>query len=57
MCETRDLGLKWPFWHTLVFRDQIKIDMRFCVPKGRQKEAGAEGQISVLEKVGSQARV
>ena len=20
MCETRDLGIKWPYWHTLVFR-------------------------------------
>ena len=33
MCETRDLGIKWPCWHTLVFDDEIKIDMRFVCPK------------------------
>ena len=33
MCETRDLGIKWPYWHTLVFSDETTIDMR--VPKGR----------------------
>ena len=27
MCDTRDLGIKWPCWHTLVFDDEIKIDM------------------------------
>ena len=34
-CETRDLGIKWPFWQTLVFDDEIKVDLRYCVPKGR----------------------
>ena len=29
MCETRDLGIKWPHWHTLIFSDETKIDMRF----------------------------
>ena len=29
MCETRDLGTKWPYWHTLVLSDDMKIDMRF----------------------------
>ena len=24
MCETRDLGIKWPHWHTLMFSDEIK---------------------------------
>ena len=37
MCETRDMGLKWPYWHTLVFRDQKKIDMRFVCPKDVKK--------------------
>ena len=31
--ETRDLGVKWPQWHTLMFSDEIKIDMRFVCPK------------------------
>ena len=30
MCETRDMDFKWPCWHTLVFSDEMTIDMR-CV--------------------------
>ena len=33
MCETRDLGIKWPHWHTLIFSDETRIDMRFVCPK------------------------
>ena len=33
MCETRDLGIRWPQWHTLMFSDEIKIDMMFECPK------------------------
>ena len=33
VCETRDLGIKWPCWHTLVFSDEIKIDMTYVCPK------------------------
>ena len=29
MCETRDLGIKRPRWHTLMVSDEIKLDMRF----------------------------
>ena len=36
MCETRDLGIKWPCWHTLVFRNEITIDMRYVCPKDDQ---------------------
>ena len=56
MSETRDLGMKTPYWHTLVLSDEIKIDMRHVCPKDVQKMlAGAEGPISELEEVGSQA--
>ena len=58
MCETRDLGIRWPQWHALMFSDEIKKnDMRFVCPKHVKKDAGAEGPISVLEEVGSKARV
>ena len=57
MCETRDLGKRWPQWHILLCSDEIKIDMRLVCPKGRQKDADTEGSISVLEDVGSKARV
>ena len=33
MCETRDLGKTWPQWHTLMFSQEIIIDMRFVCPK------------------------
>ena len=29
MCGTRDLGIQWPYWHTLVFSSEITIDMRY----------------------------
>ena len=33
MCETRDLGTKWPHWHTLIFEGYVRIDMRDACPK------------------------
>ena len=44
MCETRDLGVKWPHWHTLIFEGQGRIDMRYvcptCVKKMLLRKAG-----------------
>ena len=57
MCETRDLGTRWPHWHTLMFSDERQIDMRLVCPNDVKKDAGAEGPFSLLEKVGSRARV
>ena len=37
MCETRDLGIKWPYWHTVVFSSEIKIDKRYVCPKDIKK--------------------
>ena len=28
MCETRDLGIKWKQWHTLLFEGQVAVGMR-----------------------------
>ena len=33
MCVNRDLGIKWPQWHTLMFDRQIRVDMRYVCPK------------------------
>ena len=33
MCETSDLGIKWPYWHTLVFSDEITMDVGYVCPK------------------------
>ena len=27
-CETRDLGIQWPQWHTLLFEGQVAVDMK-----------------------------
>ena len=40
MCETRDLGIKWPHWR---------------VSERREDDASATGQDSLLEEVGSKA--
>ena len=37
MCETRDLGFKWPRWHTLMVSDEIKLDVRFVCQKDVKK--------------------
>ena len=36
-CETRDLEIKCPHWHTLIFSDKTRMDMRFVCPKDVQK--------------------
>ena len=52
MCETCDLGTRWPQWHTLMFSDE-KIDMRGlcvlnmlkrCWCKGPDQCSGRSGQ-------------
>ena len=37
MCLTRDLGIKWPQCHTLIFDNEAKIDMRYVCPKDVKK--------------------
>ena len=37
MCETRDLGIKWPHWHALIFEGEARIDMRYVCPKDVKK--------------------
>ena len=32
-CETRDLGIKWPQWHTLLLEEQGRVDMRLVCPR------------------------
>ena len=33
MCETRDLVIKWPHWHALIFESDRNIDIRYVCPK------------------------
>ena len=37
MCETRDLGFKWPQWRTLIVESEVRIDMRSVCPKDMKK--------------------
>ena len=37
MCETRDLGIKWPQWHPLTFEGQVQVDMTHVCPKDVKK--------------------
>ena len=37
MCETRDLGMEWPFWYTSIFEGDRSIDMRYVCPKDVKK--------------------
>ena len=38
MCETRDLGRKWPHRHTLIFSDETRIDTRFVCSRDVKKK-------------------
>ena len=33
MCETRDLGIKWPQCHTFLCEGQVQVDVRYVCPK------------------------
>ena len=37
LCETRDLGIIWPYWHTLAFSDEKKVDVRYVCPRDVKK--------------------
>ena len=37
MRETRDLGIKWSYWHALVFSGEMTIDMRYECPEDFKK--------------------
>ena len=37
MCEKRDLGIRWPQWHTLTFEGRVQVYMRDVCPKDMKK--------------------
>ena len=55
MCETRDLGIKWPHLHTLVFNDETRIQMRFECPKGTFKRCWCSGPDQCIGRSGQQS--
>ena len=56
MCETRDLGIKWLHWHTVIFEGDSKHRHEICLRDRREKDVPATGQVGLLEEVGSKAR-
>ena len=54
MCETRDLGCKWPFWQTCMFEGDRSIDMRYVSPKDVKKMLLQQGR-KVYWKSGQQS--
>ena len=53
-CDTRDLGMRWPQWHTLFFVQGGHDSSR---PAGCEEDAAEASQDGLLEEVGSKARV
>ena len=37
VCETRDFGIKWPDWNTLVFEGDRRTDVSYVCPKDVKK--------------------
>ena len=35
--ETRDLGIEWPQWHTLLFEEQVAVDLMVVCPLDAKK--------------------
>ena len=45
MCETPDLGIKWPQWYTLLFEEQVAVDMRVVCPQDVKKMLLKQGRM------------
>ena len=54
--ESRDLGIKWPQWHTILCEGQCRVDMIFVCPQD-EENASEAGQNDLLEEVGNHTRV
>ena len=55
MCETRDLGIKWPRWQTSIFSDETKIDLRFVCPRDVLKKCRRRGPHQCVGRSGQQS--
>ena len=56
VCETWDLGIKWPQWHTLLFEGQGAERMRVVYPQDCEEDASETSQDGLLEEMGSQVQ-
>ena len=53
MCETRDLGIAGPQWHTLLLDGQVVLDTRVVCPQDVNKVLSETGQCGPLEEMSS----
>ena len=51
-CETRDLGIKWPQWDTLLCEGQVAVDVRVALPAGCEEDALVTSQDGPSEEMG-----
>ena len=54
MCETRDLGMKSPQWHTLIIEGQEQVDLGDVYSKDVKTILLKQAIATFLEDVGSQ---
>ena len=57
MCETRDLGIQRPQWHTSLFDGQVTVDMSVVCPQDVKKMLVKQARMVYRKKLGSQTRV
>ena len=57
MCETRDLGITWPQWHTLLFGGAGGGGQERGLPAGCEKVVPEASQDGLVEGMGSKARM
>ena len=58
MRETRALGIKWPQWYTLMFEEQVSVDMRVGCPQNVQQVLLKQARLAgPLEEMGNNARL
>ena len=57
VCETRDLGSKWPHRHILLLEERVAVDMRVVCPQDVKKRCLGSKQGRSSGRKGSKARV
>ena len=58
MRGTRALGIKWPQWYTLMFEEQVTVDMRVVCPQNVQQVLLKQARlVGLLEEMGNNARL
>ena len=57
LCETRDLDIESPHWHTLLFEGQVVVDMRVVCPQDVKNMLLKEARMVYWKKWAENTRV